>query len=490
MNEMNTNEKSYKELHRPAKEFATRREYLENELKIFSPRRWKLNLPKRDFNIEIEDIVPAISGSIGKIVLTTAIVAAYAVGYGLSPEFVVENVRFEILIACLLFVIPFSGFLNPRVNLAGCHGPLVPIIGMIVIAGGHPLALGLLMGFFGLMLAVFKGGSRLVRLTGTGVRGGLLIFLGLMGLLSQIGSLKTWAGDLGMKHIFLVVIFLTILIYAYLSRIGKKWLAIPVCSALALTVALVLGAPFEFQTSPGIPNLNPLYWWGTDTGWMLGLPGIQHFIASLPFALLAIAMWPPDFLGHRVFQEANYPEGAEKALMDVDDTMKVCSLRQAVGSALGGGNVASSWGTYLIPAGIAKRPIAGGAILLGIFLTVAVLIGYPMDLAIFPPVLAIALIVGVFLPLLEAGMQMIRSTQEAQSASFCVFASLILNPVFGWVFSMLLDNTGILGNTERAKSLNRRDRYIIPIAAFVISVGSMVIVGKIPGIPNLIYGLF
>lgn len=489
MNNENLNERSYQELHKPAREFKTRKEYLENELRIISPKRWRLNLPKRDFNFEWEDFVPAISGTIGKIVLTTAIVAAFASGFGLPPEFVVENVRFEILLVIILFVIPFSGFLNPRVNLPGCHGPMIPLVGMIVLAGGHPLALGVLMGVFGLMLGLFKGGSRLVTLTGIGVRGGLIMYLGLIGLIGQISALRNWAADIGMKHIFLVVIFLTILIYAYLSRISKKWLAIPLCSLAAILVALILGAPFNFTTSPGVPNLNPFYWWGTDTGWMLGFPDIEHFIASLPFALLAIAMWPPDFLGHRVFQETNYPTGSEKALMDVDDTMKVCSVRQAVGSLLGGGNIASSWGTYLIPAGIAKRPIPAGALLLGIFLLIAIILGYPMDIAIFPPVLTIALIVGVFLPLLEAGMQMIRSNKEALSASFCIFSSAILNPVFGWAFSMLLDNTGSLGDVERSKTLTLIDRLIIPLSAFIISVGAMAIVGKIPGIPSLIYYL-
>lgn len=41
--------------------------------------------------------------------------------------------------------------------------------------------------------------------------------------------------------------------------------------------------------------------------------------------------------------------------MDVDDTMTMCSIRQMVGTALGGGNITSSWGTYMIPAAIAKR---------------------------------------------------------------------------------------------------------------------------------------
>ncbi len=133
---------NYKTLHKPASEFSSREAYLENELVIMQPRRWKLNLPRRDFNFEWEDITPALAGTIGKIVMTTAIVAAFAAGYGLGPEFIVENVRFEMLIAAVLFVILFSGFYLPTSNLAGCHGPLIPLIPLIVLSGGHPLALG------------------------------------------------------------------------------------------------------------------------------------------------------------------------------------------------------------------------------------------------------------------------------------------------------------------------------------------------------------
>ena len=118
----------YSKNRKPAKEFFSRREYLENELKVMNPKRWKLNLPGRDFRFEFEDLVPAISGTIGKTVMTTAIVSAFAAGFGLTPAFVVENVRFELLLVAILFVIPISGFFNPRANLPGTHGPLIPLI--------------------------------------------------------------------------------------------------------------------------------------------------------------------------------------------------------------------------------------------------------------------------------------------------------------------------------------------------------------------------
>ena len=153
-----------------------------------------------------EDLTPALAGTIGKIVMTTAIVAAFAAGYGLGPEFIVENVRFEMLIAAVLFVILFSGFCLPTSNLAGCHGPLIPLIPLIVLSGGHPLALGIMVAVFGLALGLSKGGSTLVNLTGDGVRGGLLIYLGMTGLLGQLNALRGWANSIGNEAIFFVII--------------------------------------------------------------------------------------------------------------------------------------------------------------------------------------------------------------------------------------------------------------------------------------------
>lgn len=491
----NEDERSYAEQHRPSKAFDSRKDYLENELKIMRPRRWKLNLPGRDFRFEWEDLVPAIAGTIGIISMYSAVMMSWADGLSqawdhiqLGKEFAIEVSRVEMLIPALLFCIISSGFINPRANLAGNHGPMIPLIGAIALAGAHPLALALMLGVFGLLLSFFKGGSRLVNLTSQGVAGGLLIYLGFTGSISQIGQVQNWAmgletvehakGSLG--YIALLVLATNIVLYAVLAKFDKRWLAIPACAVTGLLVALLCGAGFDltFQTEIGLPNLNPFYWWGsTEHGWMLGMPNLQHFIASLPFAILAVAMWPPDFLGHRIFQELNYPKGTDRVLMDVDDTMVTCSIRQMVGTSLGGGNITSSWGTYMIPAAIAKRPIPAGAIVLGSLCIIVAILGFPMDVAVWPPVMRIALLVGVFLPLLEAGVQMVRESKDAQSAGVCIFAAAVTNPVLAWALSMTLDNNGLIGDKERAENLTVIDKLIIPISVLVICLIAMLAVG-------------
>lgn len=490
---------SYRELHKPASEFETRSDYLDHELQIMKPRRWGLNLPGRDFNFEWEDLVPAIAGTIGIIAMYSAVMMSWADGLTeawphitLGKDFAIEVARVEMLIPALLFCVIASGFLNPRANLAGNHGPMIPLIGAIALAGAHPLALAILLGVFGLLLSYFKGGSKLVNLTSEGVAGGLLVFLGFTGAFSQITQIQNWSTGLqsadiaagSMGYVGLIVLAVNVVLYAYLARINKRWLAIPACAITGLVIALVFGAGFDltFETPMGLPHLSPVYWWGsTIEGWMLGLPNLQHFIASLPFAILAVAMWSPDFLGHRIFQELNYPKNTDKVLMDVDDTMTTCSIRQMVGTALGGGNITSSWGTYMIPAAIAKRPIPAGSIVLGCLVMLIAILGFPMDVAVWPPVMRVALLVGVFLPLLEAGMQMIKNTKDSQSAGICIFSAAVFNPVLAWALAMLLDNNGLIGDKERAAKLSFLDKVIIPGLVFIICLGAMLAVGMLEG---------
>ena len=108
-----------------------------------------------------------------------------------------------------------------------------------------------------------------------------------------------------------------------------------------------------------------------------------------------------------------------------------------------------------------------------------------MDLAIWQPVLCVALIVGVFIPLLEAGMEMTREGKTTQSAAIVVFSSALVNPAFGWSLTMLLDNLGLIGCKERSKELTSMNRWIIPLIMFVVLTGVMALVGLLPGLPAI-----
>lgn len=218
---MSQDSSSYQELHKPSGSFETRDDYLNHELQILSPKRWRPNIPLKDYRIEWEDFIPGMAATIGKIVMVAAVVGAFAAPLDLSPEFVIENVRFELLIAAVLFVVLISGFLNPTANLAGTHGPLLPLVPLMVASGGHPMALGLLIGVFGFLLGITKGGSLLARLTSNGVCGGLLLYLGFIGITGQVKKLFAWAEGFDMGYVAFVVLVATIIMYAWLEHIKK-----------------------------------------------------------------------------------------------------------------------------------------------------------------------------------------------------------------------------------------------------------------------------
>ena len=56
----NTEEPTYSKQHKPARSFANRSEYLDNELSIMNPKRWRLNLPGRDFRFGMRIPVVAV----------------------------------------------------------------------------------------------------------------------------------------------------------------------------------------------------------------------------------------------------------------------------------------------------------------------------------------------------------------------------------------------------------------------------------------------
>ena len=205
---------SYKELRKPRSSFNSRAEYLDHELIIMKPKRWGINLPGRDFNFAWEDCIPAIAGTIGLTVMCTAVTNAFANAYGLDQAFIIENVRVDMLVVSFLFVILFSGIFNPKANLAGIHGPMMPLIPLMAVSGTHPLALATLIAVFGLILSVTKGGSRLVKVTSQGVAGWLLVYLGAIGTMGQVAAIQKWANSLELGFIGLAVLLSNLILYA------------------------------------------------------------------------------------------------------------------------------------------------------------------------------------------------------------------------------------------------------------------------------------
>ena len=64
--QVNEAELTYEQQHKPRSEFESREQYLEHELQIMAPRRWRPNLPFKDYRFEVEDAIPAMAATIGE----------------------------------------------------------------------------------------------------------------------------------------------------------------------------------------------------------------------------------------------------------------------------------------------------------------------------------------------------------------------------------------------------------------------------------------
>jgi len=414
---------------------------LDKDLISYDPKPWRINLPFRDYPFRAEDFIPALSGVFGKSSLVAAFAAAWAAGYHISdPTFIIENVRLELVIGGI-FSLLFCAVLNPSAGPPGTLAPFIPMIPVMAASGVHPLPLSLLIGSIGLAVSALRGFDRVVKLNGEGTRGGIILLFGFLGITSSLDSLRLWTEYRNSPDVFVPLIIAGLVLYVSLTRLKAKWLIIPGCALGGLTVSYLYGLLPELQTGMGLPIINPDVWWNEKWGIGWGL-NIENFAKALPFALLAVIMWPVDALAIRTLQEANYPKEATKAVFHLNATYFIVSLRNITGAILGGSQTASIWRSFMIPLGIVRRPIGASAFILGVLAVIFGILGFPIDVAVFPPLLWLVLIFGVFVPLLEAGLSTIKSTASIQVAAVCIIAGIAVNPVLGWILAVIIENLG------------------------------------------------
>jgi len=118
------------------------------------------------------------------------------------------------------------------------------------------------------------------------------------------------------------------------------------------------------------------------------------------------------------------------------------------------------WRSFMIPLGVVRRPIGGSALLLGIIGMSFALLGFPLDVAVFPPLLWPVLIFGVYIPLLEVGLNTIRSAATAQIAGICLVGGIALNPVLGWVIAIFIENFRIIKDPKDDTVLPRNSKQL------------------------------
>ncbi len=426
-------------------------------------------LPFRDYSVRIEDMIPAFSGVIGKISLVAAFAMAWMLALGIKdPGFVTENVRLELIVGGVLTIF-FTTLLSLRAVPPGTLAPLIPLIPAMAASGVRPLPLALLIGGAGLLLSRLRCFGRLAKLNGVGTKAGMMLLFGWMGLLGSLEKLRTWTDQSVPQGSILFALLLVGggAMYMLTAIIKKRWLMIPLAAILAVTLSFFYGSTPVLQTLPGLPILDPVLWWEARWGVGMGLDP-QSFIAAIPYALLILFLWPTDAIAVQLLQEKNYPERSEAALLDLDDTFTAVSIRNIIGVFLGGAQTAAVWRSFMIPLAVIRRPIAGASLLLAILAILCGLLGFPIDIAIFPPLVWLVLILGVFFPLLETSLRLLRRPGIIITALFCVTLGVLVHPIVGWSLSMIAENL-IAKSTDPIRSTLSRKEKIVTVA--VASVG-------------------
>lgn len=442
-----------------------RNDILTEELISYNPKKNGCNIPTKDYTVRIEDIIPALSGTIGKIALVAAFAIAWAKGFGISNEaFVTENVRLELIVGSIITII-FSAILNPYAAPPGTLAPLIPLIPLMSSLGVHPLVLGILIGVLGLFIARFKFFDKIMELNGVAARGGIILLFGIMGIMSSVDSLSKWTSAKN-NSIFIVLIMLGVIAYLALNKMNLKWLMIPVAAAIGILIPAFYGIYPEVKAVPAFPILNPKVWWFDIWGLGFGFTVI-NFIKAFPFALLAVVMWPTDGIAIKTIQESNYGPKAEKSIFHMNSTFALASIRNIIGCFLGGSQTAAVWRSFMIPLSIVRRPIGGSAFLLGISGIIFSLLGFPIDIAIFPPLIWLVLLFGVYIPLVEIGLNTLKTSAQKQIAAISLLTGLAINPVIGWVAAIVIENFNIIKEDDMKTELSYKDIKITVVVAII-----------------------
>jgi len=430
---------------------------LESALNGYIPKRWSINIPFRDYTIKWIDLVPALAGIIGKLSLVAAFASGWANALGIfDANLIADSVRLELMIASTAALL-LCALLNPYAAPAGTLAPLIPLIPAMAAAGVHPLPFAILVSLFGFVFAKTGIFNMLVRLNGPGAKAGVSLLFGGMGVVHAVQKLHLWAQSYQRPHFTLIILFAGALLYLLMRRAKIRWLVIPVCVIAALTTSAAFGIFPLITAQIGLPVFDPAFWWIHRWGVGFGL-SIRNFISAIPFVILVLTMWPVDALAIKVLQERNYPSTARRAIMNIDDTFILITVRNLVGAVFGGVQTAAVWRSFMIPLAVSKRPIGGSALLLGLIGILFAVLGAPVDIAIFPPLVYMVLIFGVFTPMFEGGWECVENARILIIAISCLAMGVVFAPTIGWGTALVLENCAFPGISDADHAEIRKNR--------------------------------
>lgn len=398
----------------------------------------KSNFSKLNFSYK--DFIPAISGLIGKIALVSSFALMWAKELSITnPNFVLGNVRIEILIGSLITLI--AAICYPNAAPAGTLAPLVVLIPIMAAFGVHPLILGILVGVIGFIVVKTGIYTKMIDLAGTTCRTSITLTFGVAGIWMSTGKLHSFFSS--KRLIFWILIISLLIIYISLYFAKKSWLVIPVAAVIAFAIPKLLGMGYIHTPQHFKLHLNPFYWWNDMWGIGFGLNAIT-IMKTIPFAFFVILLWSIDTISIQTIQAAVYGEEKQmdKSLMDISQSYLIVSIRNFIGVIFGGAQTASLWRSFLIPLFMIKRPIKNAAILLGILGILSSLTVIPIQIMAYPPLVWSVLLFGIFMPFTVIAVSYIRIEKKVQTKlAIIIFALLgiVINPIVTWITAVIYE---------------------------------------------------
>lgn len=392
----------------------------------------------KDLDISYKDFIPALSGLIGKIALVSSFALVWAQELSITnPNFVLENVRIEILIGSIITLI--ASLLYPNAAPAGTLAPLVVLIPVMSAFGVHPLMLGIAVGVFGI-LAVRSGlFKNLVDLSGFTCKTSITLAFGISGIWVSVQKLYTFFDQ--EKYIFWIMIIFLLLIYFILFCSKKNGLVIPVVSVAAFLIPKLAGTGYVIAPVSLNLNLNPFYWWNDMWGIGFGLNGIT-ILKTIPFAVFVILLWPIDTLSIQTIRESSYGKEEKKEQLDIVQSFSIVAVRNIIGSFLGGAQTGSLWRSFLIPLYMVKRPMRNCAVLLGVLGIIASLTMIPIQIMSYIPLVWSVLLFGIFMPFAVVALTNTKNAGESKTKIFILTFSIVgiaISPIITWIASVLYE---------------------------------------------------
>ena len=388
--------------------------------------------------ISYKDLVPALAGLIGKISLVASFAVVWAQELGIhTPDFVFQNIRLEIFIGGIIAF--FTAVISSKLAPAGTLAPLVILIPSMVKFGVHPLMLSLLVGIIGLLMIRTGHLDQLMKMSGYYTKTSLTLVFGVSGVWVSWKNLYQFFENqfiaLGLLMLILIILYISLL------KMDKNWLMIPLAAMISLLIPICFGITIDLSPVKEGLILDPIYWW--DEIWGVGL-GINliTILKTLPFALFIMLLWAMDTVAITTLLEGQTHKEQEKEEININQSFILVAIRNIIGGLLGGAQTASLWRSFLIPLMMIKRPMRGATFLLSALCIVVGILGTPIKILSFIPLVWTVLLFGIFMPLTLTGLQKLREADHYLEVGFLMgiaILGIIYSPIITWVGALLFE---------------------------------------------------